>query len=148
MQNLNGGFHGRSRFAAMCPDAAWNAHGMQSITKALARMLSHQEPFPAMIIDCEWNVLTSNESAPKFFNCFIDMAARKGPSNMLHIVFDPDGLWPFIANWQSVGERLVQRVYRESVARAVDDKTRDFHDRFLPAHVLWVGAGEVRVVDR
>jgi hypothetical protein len=76
-------------------------------------------------MDRYWNVLMTNEAAPRFFNCFIDMAKREGPRNMLHLIFDPDGMRPFVADWQSVADSLIQRVYRESVGRVVDDPTRE-----------------------
>jgi transcriptional regulator with XRE-family HTH domain len=112
-------------YAPMYADAAWNAQEMQSVTKALGRMLRQHEPFPALVMDRYWNVLMTNESAPKFFNCFIDMAARKGPRNMLHLIFDPDGMRPFVADWQSVADSLIRRVSRESVGRVIDDPTRE-----------------------
>jgi transcriptional regulator with XRE-family HTH domain len=112
-------------YAPMYADAAWNAQEMQSVTKALGRMLRQHEPFPALVMDRYWNVLMTNESAPKFFNCFIDMAARKGPRNMLHLIFDPDGMRPFVADWQSVSDSLIRRVSRESVGRVIDDPTRE-----------------------
>lgn len=115
-------------YAPMYADGAWNAQEMQSVTKALARMLRQHEPFPAMVMDRYWNVLMTNDAAPRFFNCFIDMAARKGPRNMLHLVFDPDGMRPFVADWQSVADSLIQRVYREAVGRVVDDQTRELLD--------------------
>jgi transcriptional regulator with XRE-family HTH domain len=112
-------------YAPIYADTAWNALEMQSVTKALERMLRQHEPFPALVMDRYWNVLMTNDAAPRFFNCFIDLAARKGPRNMLHLVFDPNGLRPFIADWQSVSESLIQRVYRESVGRVIDEPTRD-----------------------
>lgn len=112
-------------YAPMYADAAWNAQEMQSVTKALARMLRQHEPFPALVMDRYWNVLMTNESAPRFFNCFVDMAARRGPRNMLHLMFDPEGMRPFVAGWKSVADSLIQRVYREAVGRVVDDSTRE-----------------------
>ncbi|SDR35448.1 transcriptional regulator, XRE family [Paraburkholderia fungorum] len=112
-------------YAPIYADTAWNAQEMQSVTKALERMLRQHEPFPALVMDRYWNVLLTNDAAPRFFNCFIDMAARKGPRNMLHLVFDPDAMRPFIADWERVSESLIQRVYRESVGRVIDDPTRD-----------------------
>ena len=43
---------------------------------------------------------------------------------MLHLMFDPAGMRPFIANWEDVAKSLIQRVYRESVGHVIDDKTR------------------------
>ncbi|REE22222.1 Xre family transcriptional regulator [Paraburkholderia sp. BL27I4N3] len=115
-------------YAPMYADAAWNAQEMHSVTNALGLMLRQHEPFPALVMDRYWNVLMTNDAAPRFFNCFIDMAARKGPRNMLHLVFDPEGMRPFVADWQTVADSLIQRVYRESVGRVIDDRTRELLD--------------------
>jgi transcriptional regulator with XRE-family HTH domain len=112
-------------YAPIYSEGAWNAPEMQSVTSALQRMLRQHEPFPAMVMDRYWNVLMTNESAPRFFNCFIDMAARDGRRNMLHLMFDPGGMRPFVANWEDVAQGLFQRVYRESVGRVVDEETRE-----------------------
>ncbi len=112
-------------YAPIYSEGAWNAPEMQSVTSALQRMLRQHEPFPAMVMDRYWNVLMTNESAPRFFNCFIDMAARDGPRNMLHLMFDPGGMRPFVANWEDVAQGLFQRVYRESVGRVVDEEIRE-----------------------
>ncbi len=111
-------------YAPIYAEGAWNAPEMQSVTKALERMLRQHEPFPALVMDRYWNVLMTNDAAPRFFDCFIDMAARKAPRNMLHLLFDPNGMRPFIANWEDVAKSLFQRVYRESVGRVIDEKTK------------------------
>jgi transcriptional regulator with XRE-family HTH domain len=111
-------------YAPIYAEGAWNAPEMQSVTKALERMLRQHEPFPALVMDRYWNVLMANDAAPRFFGCFIDMAARKAPRNMLHLLFDPNGMRPFIANWEDVAKSLFQRVYRESVGRVIDEKTK------------------------
>jgi hypothetical protein len=97
---------------------------MKSVTDALKRILRQQEPFPAIVMDRYWNVLMMNDYAPRFFNCFIDMAAYEGPQNILHLLFDPKGMRPFVANWEDVARSLFERVYRESVGRVVDEKTK------------------------
>jgi transcriptional regulator with XRE-family HTH domain len=111
-------------YAPIYSEGAWNGTEMQSVTGALERMLRQHEPFPAVVMDRYWDVLMTNEAAPRFFNCFIDMAARKTPRNLLHLMFDPNGMRPFIANWEAVAKSLFQRVYRESVGRVIDDRTR------------------------
>jgi len=112
-------------YAPIYPDGAWDGPEMRSITSALERMLRQHEPFPALVMDRYWNVLMTNRSAPRFFSRFTDLSARRAPRNMLHLVFDPDGLRPCIADWPSVAESLVQRVYREAVGRVVDDRAKE-----------------------
>ena len=112
-------------YAPLYQESAWDALEMQSVSNALGRILRQHEPFPAVVMDRYWNVLMTNESTPRLFNCFIDMAARKGPRNMLHLMFDPAGMRPFIANWEEVAKSLIQRVYRESAGRVIDEKTQE-----------------------
>ena len=110
-------------YAPLYADTAWHAPEMQSITKALERMLRQHEPFPAVVMDRYWNVLMTNGSAPRFFNCFVDMTAREGRRNLLHLMFDPEGMRPFLFNWEQAAEGLLGRVTREAVGRVVDETT-------------------------
>jgi transcriptional regulator with XRE-family HTH domain len=118
-------------YAPMYPEDTWNAPEMQSVTSAIARMLRQHEPYPAVVMDRYWNVLMANDFAPRFFNCFIDMSARQEPRNLLHLMFDPEGMRPFIKNWEDVAKSLIQRVYRESVGRVIDDKTQELLSTLL-----------------
>ncbi|MCC8394680.1 helix-turn-helix transcriptional regulator [Paraburkholderia sp. MMS20-SJTR3] len=118
-------------YAPMYADAPWNAREMHGITRALERMVRQHEPFPAIVMDRHWNVLMTNDAAPRFFGCFVDMAAREGPRNMLHLIFDPQGMRPFVADWDAVSRSLLQRVYRESVGHAIDAGTRSLLDALL-----------------
>ena len=112
-------------YAPAYSEDAWNAPEMQSITKALERVLRQHEPFPALVMDRYWNVHLRNDATSRFFNCFIDLEKRPTPRNLLHLMFDPEGMRPFIANWEDVAASLIQRVYRESVGRVTDQKTKE-----------------------
>jgi transcriptional regulator with XRE-family HTH domain len=118
-------------YAPVYSEAPWNAEEMQSVTRALMRVVRQHEPFPAIVMDRHWNVLMTNDAAPRFFNCFIDMAARKRPRNMLHLIFDPKGMRPFVADWDNVARSLLQRVCRESICHVIDDGTRHLLDELL-----------------
>jgi transcriptional regulator with XRE-family HTH domain len=65
-----------SGYAPVYGENAWNDTQMQSIHKALERMLRQHEPFAAVVMDRHWNVLTSNQAAPRFFGLFTNMEAR------------------------------------------------------------------------
>lgn len=118
-------------YAPVYSEAPWNAKEMQGITRALDRMLRQHDPFPAMVMDRYWNVLNTNESSPRFFGSFIDMAARTGPRNMLHLIFDPNGMRPFVVDWETVARSLIQRVYRETVGRVLDEQTNALLDELF-----------------
>lgn len=118
-------------YAPVYSEVPWNAREQHSVVRALERVIRQHEPFPAIVMDRHWNVLLTNDAAPRFFDCFIDMTSREGPRNMLHLMFDPRGMRPFVADWDAVSRSLLQRVYRESVGRTVDAGTRHLLDELL-----------------
>jgi transcriptional regulator with XRE-family HTH domain len=111
-------------YAPIYSDAAWSSDEMQTISKALRRMITQHEPYPALVMDRYWNVILTNEAAPRFFNCFVDLSQRPAPRNLLHLMFDPRGMRPFIANWDILAKTLIQRVQREAVGHIIDEKTK------------------------
>ena len=111
-------------YAPLHSDQTLDAPAMNSINKALQRMLRQHEPFPAIVLDRHWNVLMTNDAAPQLFNCFVDLAARPSPRNLLHLLFDPKGIRPFVANWPQAARGLLARVYREALGRVIDERTK------------------------
>jgi transcriptional regulator with XRE-family HTH domain len=118
-------------YAPMYSEAPWNAREMHSVIRALERVVRQHEPYPAIVMDRHWNVLLTNDAAPRFFKRFVDLAAREGPRNMLHLIFDPHGMRPFVADWEGVARSLLQRVHRESVGHVIDGGTRRLLDELL-----------------
>ena len=45
---------------------------------------------------------------------------------MLHLMFDPDGMRPHVADWDQVAPTLIQRIVREAVGHVTDSKTQEF----------------------
>ena len=120
-------------YAPLYPDQALDAPAMNSINKALQRMLRQHEPFPAIVLDRYWNVLMANDAAPRLFNCFVDLDARPTPRNLLHLMFDPKGLRPFVVNWPETARGLLGRLSREALGHVIDEKTRAIFGRSYAA---------------
>nr|WP_267551401.1 helix-turn-helix transcriptional regulator [Rhizobium rhizogenes] len=118
-------------YAPIYSEASFDDREMQGVTNALKRMLRQHEPFPAVVMDRYWNVLMTNDATPRFFGHFIDMAARPAPRNLLHLMFDPSGMRPFIPDWDLTAKSLLGRVLRESVGRAIDARTKELIDSLL-----------------
>ncbi len=115
-------------YAPHYPDEPLDAASLSRVTAALRRMLHQNEPFPAVAMDRGWTVVLANEAAPRFFGCFVDLAARRGPRNLLHLMFDPGGLRPFVVDWPASARMLLARVRREAAGRVVDAGTRQLLD--------------------
>ena len=105
-------------------EVALDEPSLSRVTSALKRMLRQNEPFPAMVLDRHWNVILANDAAPRFFGCFVDLGAWPSPRNLLHLVFDPAALRPFVVDWAPTSRMLLARVYREAPGHALDARTR------------------------
>jgi transcriptional regulator with XRE-family HTH domain len=132
-------------YAPVYAEGALDGPATKSVGAALRRLLRLHEPYPAVVMDRHWNVLMANDAAPRLFGCFIDLDARPRPRNLLHLMFDPDGLRPFIVDWPQVSRSLLARVRREAVGRVVDLETRRLLDtllRYPDVEPGWDAAGE------
>jgi transcriptional regulator with XRE-family HTH domain len=114
-----------SGYAPVYLESTWDAPEMAVIGKVIDRMLAQHEPHPAMVMDRYWNVLKTNEASPRFFGSFVDLSTRPQPRNILHLMFDPAGMRPFIEGWEDVASGLLQRVAREAVGHVADKKTSE-----------------------
>lgn len=115
-------------YAPRYSEASLDAPLLACVSNALGRMLRQNEPFPAVVMDRHWNVVLANEAAPRFFGCFTDLSKRPPPRNLLHLLFDPTGLRPFVRDWPETARMLLARVRREAVGHVVDQGTRQLLD--------------------
>ncbi|RMF44544.1 MAG: XRE family transcriptional regulator, partial [Deltaproteobacteria bacterium] len=60
-------------FAPTYPDTPLDAQGSQVFHSALAALLDHQEPYPALVLDGRWNLVSANRGALAFFGQFVDI---------------------------------------------------------------------------
>jgi transcription regulator MmyB-like protein len=113
---------------------------MAIVTQAIDRMLLQHEPHPALVLDRYWNVVRTNEAAPRFFGSFVDLEKRPKPRNLLDLMFDPAGMRPFVEEWEKVAAGLLQRVRREAVAQVLDPKLQELIKRMR----LYPGVAELK----
>jgi transcriptional regulator with XRE-family HTH domain len=113
-------------FAAAYRESALDAPQLATVRRALAAILAQHRPYPAVVLDRRWDIVSTNDAADRFFELLLAgrRAERLGAPNVLRLVFHADGLRPCIANWSEVAESLIQRVHRESVGNALADDVR------------------------
>lgn len=115
-------------YAPLYAEASWDAASFGIVRGALERMLTQHEPFPALVMDRYWNVVLANEAAKRMLGSFVDLDRWPRPRNILHMIFDPEGLRPYVADWESFSAALLQRVRREAVGGVIDKPTQAFLD--------------------
>jgi transcriptional regulator with XRE-family HTH domain len=107
-------------FSPIHAETDLSAPEMASISKAIDFILRQQEPYPAIVIDRYWHLLLANNGAIRLLSTFIDPDKLQthfcidGKINLMRMMFDPQGLRPFIANWEACVGHLLQRVHREA----------------------------------
>ncbi len=94
---------------------------MSVVRQALTFMLAQQAPYPALVVDRLWNLQLSNAPAAGMIRWLLGMPADQhlpdhGAVNVLRLMFDPDGLRPFIVNWKEVLADLLQWIQREAMS--------------------------------
>lgn len=102
------------------------------VNSALDYMLAQHEPYPAFVIDRCWNLLRANRGALNLTR-FLTGAAPPTPSEPVNLVvalLAPDGLRPFIANWQEVALHFIRGVQADAQADGRPE-TADLLNRLL-----------------
>ncbi len=116
-------------FAPIHTETDLSAPEMTSVRKALDFLLRQQDPYPAIVIDRYWNLLLTNKAAARLLNIFIEPSKllnhfyREGRINLMRVMFDPQGIRPFIANWQEFAGYLLQRIHREATSAGEDEQS-------------------------
>jgi transcriptional regulator with XRE-family HTH domain len=105
---------------------------MAQIRRILEFLLERHEPYPAIVVDRHHNLLMANASALTFSSLFTgpkyDLEAN---INTVETVFDPEGMRPFLVNWEEVARALLNRVHREDQARERDAEKAKLLERIL-----------------
>jgi len=110
-------------FAPVYLESTMDAPQLAAVRGALEAILRQQEPFPAVVMNRRWDVVSRNAAALRFFGFLLDGRPVTAP-NILRMMFDPGALRPYVANWNAVAEALVCRVHREAVGGVADESTR------------------------
>jgi hypothetical protein len=108
-------------FAPIHTETDLSAPEMTSVRKAIDLILCQHEPYPAFVVDRYWNLLLTNQGATRLLDTFIEpdklhsLFYIDGKINIVRVMFHPQGLRPFIVNWESCANHLLQRVHRETL---------------------------------
>lgn len=124
-------------FAPIHTETDLSASEMNSVRKALDFMLRQQEPLPAFVIDRYWNLLLTNDAANRLLNIFIEpdklqnLFYLDGKINLMRVMFHPQGIRPFVCNWEDFAAHLLQRVHREAVAEGQSQQSIALLDELM-----------------
>jgi transcriptional regulator with XRE-family HTH domain len=103
---------------------AWHERDLSTpelavVNSALDYMLGQHEPYPAFVVDRRWNLLRANRGAVKLTEFLIGPAPTDPapePVNLAVALMSPEGLRPFIANWDEVALYFLRGVQADANA--------------------------------
>ncbi|MGH8639946.1 MAG: transcriptional regulator, partial [Burkholderiales bacterium] len=94
---------------------------LEPVRLALDAIMAQQEPFPAIVMNRQWDIIVTNDAARRLFGWLLGGNAEAAPTNVLRMMFDPRWIRPYVENWNAVAETLVRRVHREAVGGILDE---------------------------
>lgn len=87
---------------------------MAPVKQALNFMLTQHEPFPAFVIDEEWNILMTNNSSQRLLSQIQHLQPNfPKTTNLMEMTFSPNGFRQFINNWEDIAAFLLQRIKKK-----------------------------------
>lgn len=113
------------------PESPISGPEVAAVDRALGLMLERHEPFGAVVVDRHWNVLRVNRGQQRLLRRLLDPARLAGPLNHMDLMFAPDGLRPFVVNWEEVARALMDRLHREVLSVYGDENTLGLRQRLL-----------------
>jgi transcriptional regulator with XRE-family HTH domain len=132
-------------FAGIYPTRRLEAADMQPVRAALELLLAHHEPYPAIVVDRAWNLFMANAVVPKVFGAMGDLDAMfrrvsegRAP-NVLELLLHPDGMQPFIRNFEAVAVPLLVRTAREALEHPHVQSVLDRVLRYPTIPARWRG---------
>lgn len=135
-------------FAPVFTASAFQSLALEPVRRAVDHILRVHEPFAAMVIDRDWNILQWNDGARRLWQWALD--GRDAPpellANAITAATDPRALRPSIVNWDAIATTIAHHLQaacdaendasrRARLARlraAVGDVPRSLHAAALP----------------
>ena len=110
---------------------------MVPVLQALQLTLAHHEPFPAIVADHAWNLVMENRAAQALYGLLGDpqefwrRSCGDGPRNVMRALFHPQGMRPFVLNWDQVGRTLLRRLCHEAATQPLNSALRQLVDDIM-----------------
>jgi transcriptional regulator with XRE-family HTH domain len=108
-------------YAPIYTESGLDEPSMDSIRHVLTDILSHHNPYPAVVLDRYWNIQMQNDAADRLFSITGDPQALwnavgdSGEHNIALLTLHPNGLRQFIRNWDAIIGQFMRRLKREAI---------------------------------
>ncbi|MFT7686409.1 MAG: transcriptional regulator with XRE-family HTH domain [Candidatus Azotimanducaceae bacterium] len=127
-------------FAKIFTENSIDTKDLEQARKALVVMLDHLEPYGAIVLDRNWNIVMMNQANIKIFSKLVDPVKvwsdiGGDTPNIIRLCLHPKGLKPHILNWEDFASYFVEHLHREILnnpynlsAKSLQDEIKDYPD--------------------
>jgi transcriptional regulator with XRE-family HTH domain len=122
----------------------FDAPEMQPVREVLERLLAAHEPYPAILVDRRWQLVSANRAALVLVEG-VDPELLQPPSNVLRVSLHPRGLAPRIVNIGTWSAHIIENLRRQ-IAVTGDEELRDL-ERELVGYAADLGITVPRAVE-
>lgn len=110
-------------YAPLYPHTPLDSTEMAPVRDALDKILAGHEPFPAVVVDGGWDLVSANGAASEIIAQGVSPDLLAPPANTLRLSLHPNGLAPRIRNLGEYSAHLLARLDRQAAASARADLT-------------------------
>lgn len=100
-------------YAPVYRQTALEADEMAPVRQALDKIVSGHEPFPAIVVDRRWELVTANAPALDILTAGVATGLLTPPVNALRVSLHPDGMAKRITNFTQWADHLLGRLDRQ-----------------------------------
>ncbi len=124
-------------FAPIYSESDLSSPEFEPIRKALDFILLSHTHSPMLVMDRYWNLIQTNPVSQRLMNWLIDSEDLHnnfyidGKINLMRLMLHPQGLKPFVSNWQETANHLIKRVYREAITNDKSQQPMQLYQEFM-----------------
>jgi transcriptional regulator with XRE-family HTH domain len=108
----------RAGYAPVYRETPLDTAEMTPVREALDRLLGSHEPFPAVVTDRRWDLISANRPAQAVLSEGVASELLAPPINTLRTCLHPSGLAPRIVNFSEYSAHLMEQLHRQAVLTA------------------------------
>ncbi|WP_422749796.1 helix-turn-helix domain-containing protein [Micromonospora sp. WMMD1219] len=116
-------------FAPRYAESPLDHNALSAVHDAVRRVLRAHEPYPAVVFDRRWNIVTTNRAVDPFFAQVAPDLLRP-PVNLVRLGLDPRGLARMVVNLADVRAVFRARISRQ-LATAPDPELTALYEELL-----------------
>ncbi len=116
-------------YAPIYPAHDMDHPAMVQVMAALDQLLEQHSPYPAIVMNRQWDVVRVNTGAARLFAGLFAPDPIPNPANVLRLMLEPGPVRSAVRNWNEVAPSLLERARREAVGGVIDLITAELVQR-------------------